>query len=114
MEEVQVPRQEDAPAAQPHDGRGERAQGDPGDVRVRVEKLYTPCFVCGGPYHPATGGLHYVEFSGRYVPWCGVCERDSVKWLVGHIKGRQRKIKVDGKTRVLKFYDYAHFGGKTE
>jgi hypothetical protein len=47
------------------------------------------------------------------VPFCGVCETDLKDWLVCHMKGRVRKIRVDGKTRVLRFYDHAHpIGGK--
>jgi hypothetical protein len=65
----------------------------------------TPCACCGAPYHPATGGLHYVEFTDREVPWCGACERDFVKWFVRHAKGRHRKLKVNGKTVIIKFYD---------
>jgi hypothetical protein len=73
-----------------------------------TEKLYTPCSVCGGPYHPATGGLHWVEWSQRDVPWCGPCERDFVKWVARHSRSRMRRQKVNGKTVVLRFYDYAH------
>lgn len=71
------------------------------------EKLYTPCACCGGPYHPATGGLHWVEFSQKFVAWCGPCERDFVKWVVQHSRSRLRRTKVDGKTLVLRFYDFA-------
>jgi hypothetical protein len=73
-----------------------------------TEKLYTPCAVCGGPYHPATGGLHWVEWSQRDVPWCGVCERDFVKWVARHSRSRMRRQKVNGKTIVIRFYDFAH------
>jgi len=68
----------------------------------------TKCFVCKGPFHPATGGLHWVEFTQRFVPWCGACERDHVEWLIRHMKGRKRTIKVNGVKKHLYFYDYAH------
>ena len=65
----------------------------------------TKCGCCGGPYHPSTGGLHWVEFTQRDVPWCGTCERDFVKWFVKHAKGRIRKVKVNGKTKIIKVYE---------
>ena len=69
---------------------------------------YTPCAVCGGPYHPATGGLHYVSHSGREVPWCGPCELDAVKWLVAHIKSvRKRTTDMSGQRIYVNFYDHA-------
>jgi hypothetical protein len=75
-----------------------------------TDPLFTPCACCGAPYHPATGGLHWVEFTKRWVPWCGRCERDFVKWFVAHQKGRFKRVKnamTGGKTKVLHFYDYA-------
>jgi len=69
---------------------------------------YTPCAICGGPYHPATGGLHWVEWSGREVAWCGPCERDTVKWFVAYSKGVNKRIKVDGKWVKIRFHDHAH------
>jgi hypothetical protein len=65
------------------------------------------CFVCRAPWHPASGGLHWVEFTKRFVPWCGACERDFVKWYVRHQKAVTKRVKVNGKTVVLRFYDYA-------
>ena len=49
-----------------------------------------------------------MEFTQREVPWCGACERDFIKWFIAHARGRHRKIKVDGKTKVIKFYDLAY------
>lgn len=67
------------------------------------------CFVCKAPYHPATGGLHWVEYTQRYVAFCGVCEKDFVKWIVNHIKGtRKRVMGSDGKKKYVYFYDNAH------
>lgn len=51
------------------------------------------CACCGAPYHPATGGLHWVEFTQREVPWCGACERDFVKWVKGHTNRRWGGVK---------------------
>jgi hypothetical protein len=56
------------------------------------------CACCPNTYHPATGGLHYVPFTGRYVAFCGVCERDFVKWIK-HMQARR----WGGK----RFYEYA-------
>jgi hypothetical protein len=73
-----------------------------------VSETSTTCFVCKGPWHPATGGLHWVEFSKRFVAWCGPCEHDFVKWFVRHQHARIRRHKAPGgKTVVLRFYDYA-------
>lgn len=58
------------------------------------------CFVCKGPYHPATGGLHD-NGKGGLTPFCGVCERDAldfVKWQ------HRRRWKADGKR--ISFYDH--------
>jgi hypothetical protein len=63
------------------------------------------CFVCKGPFHPATGGLHD-NGRGGLTPFCGPCERDTVAWLVKQ-QGRHRRVKVGGRTLVLRFYDYA-------
>jgi hypothetical protein len=65
----------------------------------------TPCDLCGGPYHESTGGRHWVEWSGRWSLWCGTCEGDFVRWFVNHARGRHRKLKIDGKTVIIKFYD---------
>jgi hypothetical protein len=35
------------------------------------------CFVCKGPYHPATGGL----FGHQNTPFCGACVRECIKFL---------------------------------
>jgi hypothetical protein len=64
------------------------------------------CFVCGGPFHLATGGFHD-NGRGGLTPFCGPCERDLVEWRAHVTRYRNRKIKVDGKTLVLRFYDYA-------
>lgn len=65
------------------------------------------CFVCKGPFHPATGGYH-PNGMGGLTPFCGACERDLLRWMIGHIKSVKKRVKVDGKTVVLRFYDYAH------
>ena len=72
-----------------------------------TEKTHTTCFVCKGPFHPSTGGLHD-NGKGGLTPFCGACEKDFVQWLVKHTRSRMRRTKVDGKTVVLRFYDYAH------
>lgn len=41
------------------------------------------CDACGGPYHESTG--HLLSEDKRL---CGVCARDFVKWLSGHLKRR--------------------------
>lgn len=40
------------------------------------------CFVCKGPFHPATGGVH----GPSNTKFCGACERDFVKFVAGHTK----------------------------
>jgi hypothetical protein len=72
-----------------------------------VPSAGTKCFVCGAPWHPASGGLHDNGLGGL-TAFCGACERDLVKWVVNHIKSVKKKVKVDGKVVILKFYDYAH------
>lgn len=52
------------------------------------------CFVCRGPFHPSTGGLH----GPNNTKFCGACEHDFLKWVKGHTARRW------GKGR---FYDHA-------
>lgn len=47
----------------------------------------TPCSVCGGPFHPATG--HEFPTGGR---WCGPCTRDFVKFLKTQQSRRWGKV----------------------
>jgi ribosomal protein L24E len=63
------------------------------------------CAVCGGPFHPATGGLHFVEKTGRWVPFCGMCERELVKWVAQHTRRKWWGIR---------FYDHATYRGCVE
>lgn len=59
------------------------------------------CFVCKGPFHLATGGVH----GPKDTPFCGACEHDLFKWVKHHTARRW------GKGR---FYDHAKVPPGTE
>ena len=56
------------------------------------------CVCCGGPYHPATGGLHGAGLAG-VVAFCGPCEREAVKYYA-HCMKRTVAIRHGWKKRI--------------
>ena len=59
------------------------------------------CFVCKGPFHPATGGVH----GPNNTPFCGRCERSFFAWVREHT-ARSWGGKANRKMN-LKFYAHA-------
>src|SRR5574342_487973 len=64
------------------DQNQQRPEGSSSHEEPIVGVVSTPCFACGGPYHPATGHV----FRGFNVPYCGACYRRFLPWLKGHTR----------------------------
>lgn len=42
------------------------------------------------------------------MKFCGACERGLKDFVLDLVRSKKKRVKVDGQTKVLKFYDYAH------
>ena len=60
------------------------------------------CVCCGGPYHPATGGLHNAGLAGT-VAFCGPCEKGLVAY-VKHVMGRTVSVSEAKKGKRIPYH----------